>query len=260
MSKFWLVLFLLSSQAHAEMTVETDFGRRHGTGYLGLGKNPVYTDEVFSTVDLPLEFDWRDYDVVTSVKDQKQCGSCVSFALSKAFEGAMAVQLGVFDMNVAEQEILSCRKGDAYGCNGAQMTAAGYLVSKGIGAETDFPYVARAVSCKKIPNIGKASSYLLLGTSARRPAKDEIKAALMKYGPMFITVQAGGSGWSGRTGKVTSCKRTSSANHAVTLIGWDKTGWIIRNSWGASWGAKGDSWIGYNCDGIAGEAGYFVVE
>jgi C1A family cysteine protease len=261
MNKFILVLLgFVSNIATAQTLVETVAGPR-ATGYLGIGSNPVYTDDSYVIEDLPEAFDWRDQPgIVTPVRNQGQCGSCVSFALAKSFEGAAAHQIGIVGMNTAEQEILSCRRGDAFGCNGAYMTAAGYVVSKGLAAEESFPYVARAVRCKQVESIGKADSYKLLGARNRKPTKEEIKSALITYGPMFVTVRAGGSGWSGRTGKVTTCRRTSATNHAVTLIGYNKDGWIFRNSWGANWGAKGDSLIGYGCDGFADEAGYFVVK
>lgn len=246
---------LLSSAVSAQEIVETVAGPK-ATGYLGLGKSPVWSDEVFQTADLPKTFDWREVsDVVTPVRSQGNCGSCVSFGLAKSFEGALMVQTGRGPYNFAEQEILSCRKGDAFGCNGAYMTAAGYVSTKGLGSEEDFPYRARAVACKKIDTVEKAESYKLLN----RASKEVIKAALIKYGPMFVTVQAGGRGWSGRTGKITSCKKTNGSNHVLTLIGYDEKGWILRNSWGTGWGDGGDSWIGYNCDGVAKQAGYFVV-
>lgn len=253
-------MFILSStQTLSQTIVDTIVGKR-ATGYLGTGNNPIYSQEVFDTDDLPDTFDWRNSDAVTSTKNQGNCGSCVSFAATKAFEGSLIVQKGLNHLDLAEQEMLSCRRGDAMGCNGAYLTAPAYMAVHGQGIESDFPYVARAVKCKNIPVNQKAISYKLLGSSNVRPSKEMIKAALVKYGPLVVTVKAGGSGWSGRTGKITSCIKTKRTNHAVTLIGYDKTGWIFRNSWGSGWGDNGDSWIGFNCDGFASEVGHYIVD
>jgi C1A family cysteine protease len=259
MSKFWLVLFLLSSQAYAEMTVETDFGRRHGTGYLGLGKNPVYTDEVFSTVDLPLEFDWRDYDAVSSIKNQGSCGSCWAMAITKSLESARMV-LGYPELNLSEQHQVSCNK-KAYGCSGGFMNSAFFVVDPGITDEQNFPYTGRNSACKSnLPIKAKAVKYELLGTSSRSPAVDEIKAAILKYGPVFVTVAAGGSGWGSSGTEVTGC-RNSRTNHMVNLVGWTKDKkWIMANSWGTSWKNKGYALMKFGCDKIAEEAGFILAE
>lgn len=258
MKLFLLALAFLSTTSYANV-VETMVGPR-ATGLLGLGPNPVYYTGVLETEDLPESFDWRSAGVVTPVRDQGQCGSCVSFGATKAFEAALMIQGGMPEYNLSEQEMLSCRRGnDAFGCNGAYMTAPGYMADKGQGLEVDFPYVARQVRCKQIDKVAKASSYQLLGARGRSPTKEEIKAALVKYGPLVVDVRAGGSGWSGRTGQVTTCRRTRSTNHVVTLVGYDSTGWIFRNSWGTRWGNKGDSKIGFGCDGFASSAGFYTI-
>ena len=54
-------------------------------------------------------------------------------------------------------------------------------------------------------------------------------------------------------------QHSGTINHGVTLIGWDdkKGAWLIKNSWGTSWGEtggysteKGYMWISYGCSNI----------
>lgn len=251
----------LSAVEMVEM-VKTARGDR-ATGYLGLGdhsKLQYFNKELKGSTPLPETFDWRTSGVVTPVKDQGNCGSCWSFGMTKALESALAIYTSRQGLNLSEQQMVSCVRGDAYGCSGGYMTAASYLVSKGLTSEDKMPYTASNGRCKAVDVIAKAADYKLLGSANRKPSVDEIKTALIEFGPLFVTVKAGGSGWSGSTGKVTSCRRTSATNHIVTLIAYDKTGFIFRNSWGEDWGDHGDSWIGFGCDGFASEAGAVIID
>lgn len=244
--------------ALGQETVETVAGKR-ALGYKGLGPNPVYTDEVFPTEDLPKSFDWRSAQAVPSIKNQGQCGSCWAFAITKSLEAALIVQTGLEEQNLSEQQMVSCDR-SASGCSGGYMTSAQYVVDKGLTGEDSFPYAARNLRCKAVTIEQKAASYKLLGSRNKKPTVEEIKAAMVKYGPVFVTVAAGGSGWSGRTGEITGC-RNRGTNHMVNLVGWTENGkWIVANSWSESWGDKGFTLMKFGCDKIGEEAGYIVVQ
>jgi len=57
-------------------------------------------------------------------------------------------------------------------------------------------------------------------------------------GPVSICVDA--SNWSAyKSGVFSNCGATN-LNHAVLLVGYNDSGaWIVKNSWGASWGTSG---------------------
>jgi cathepsin L len=65
-----------------------------------------------------------------------------------------------------------------------------------------------------------------------------VKGALSKSGPVSVCVDA--SNWAPyRSGVFSNCGKTN-LNHAVTAVGYQADGvWIVRNSWGASWGDSG---------------------
>lgn len=255
------IFLFLSSAAFAEETVDTVDGPK-ATGYLGLGDMATlhYEKIPLGEGDLPESFDWRDVKgVFGPIRNQGSCGSCYAFAITGALEASEVVQTGRPLQDLSEQQIVSCS--DSYGCGGGFMSTAYYAVKPGLTDEASFPYTARNSRCRTNLDIkAKASKYSLLGTPRRSPTTTEIKTALINKGPLFITVMAGGSGWNGGGSKVTSCRKRGSTNHMVVLSGYDKNGWIIRNSWGARWGDKGYAHIGYGCDLVAEQAGFVTVE
>merc|ERR1712159_408139 len=72
--------------------------------------------------------------------------------------------------------------------------------------------------------------------------EDQIAQALAKYGPLSIAVDANGfSGYNGGVLRNPSCS-TSGLNHAINIVGYGTAGleyWMVRNSWGTTWGEEG---------------------
>jgi C1A family cysteine protease len=56
-----------------------------------------------------------------------------------------------------------------------------------------------------------------------------------------------------KSGIITSPDCGTSVDHAVVIVGYGKTFWIVRNSWGSGWGEYGYVRIGFGKDaGICG--------
>lgn len=109
-------------------------------------------------------------------------------------------------------------------------------VSKGIALESDLPYKGRDAQCDTYTAAVKASGYV------RLPVNDAaaLETALATKGPVSVTVAAGS--WQLYGGGIfTGCSRHDSAilDHGVQAVGYTQDSWLIRNSWGESWGEKG---------------------
>lgn len=76
---------------------------------------------------------------MTSVKDQKSCGSCWAFATVGAIEASYLIALGGYK-NYSEQSLMDCGPGS---CAGG-LTSEGMKQARdyGIDSEFSYPYVA----------------------------------------------------------------------------------------------------------------------
>lgn len=78
---------------------------------------------------------------------------------------------------------------------------------------------------------------------------EQIQQYLTDNGPLTVGVFANHNGFMnvGASGKVT-CPTTGSVDHAILLVGYNSTHWIIKNSWGTSWGDNGFAYISKAAD------------
>jgi C1A family cysteine protease len=67
---------------------------------------------------------------------------------------------------------------------------------------------------------------------------------LLQKGPLMIAISA--DDWEYYGGGIFSCKSTAEVNHAVLLVGYDESKWIIKNQWGKSWGENGYIYVTRN--------------
>jgi len=219
--------------------------------------------------DLPDEVDWRKKGCVSEVKDQKSCGSCWAFSATGAIEGAWCAA-GKGNVDLSEQQLVDCaaKEGNA-GCQGGIMSKGMQYVidNDGICAETDYPYIARrhwlkGCQAKHCHSVAKIVGYEAV------PEKNEaaLAAALAKYGPISIGIQANIRDFMLYHGGVFNVKCGEELDHGVLLVGYgedSKLGkyWTIKNSWGPKWGEGGYIRMARlnSPDGDSGECGMALL-
>jgi len=218
---------------------------------------------------LPTSFNWCNQNGCTPIRDQGNCGSCWAFGTVGPLESNILIKDGL-SKDLAEQYLVSCNT-DGWGCNGGWW-AHDYHLSKippgepaaGAVYEADFPYQASDVPCNPPhPHHEKITSWAYVGNDSSVPPTADIKQAIYTYGPVAAAVCAGPSfqAYSGgifQTNESSYC--SGGVNHAIVLVGWDDTGgyWILRNSWGTSWGESGYMRIKYGISNVGYAANYVV--
>lgn len=210
-------------------------------------------------------FNWRDAGEMTAIRNQGACGSCTTFSVSGAFEGAYNIRNNQ-SIDVSEQQMLSCAEqsngNDAVNCpNGGWMHwIAGWMTSNALAGESDFNYQASDLACPaNLPGRYGLAAWDWIGSDTQNPTENEIKDAICEYGPVSVAVTVGNSFRSYNEG-VFSTDARGAVNHAVVLVGWDdeRNAWLMRNSWGTGWGDDGYMWIEYGASRI-GEYGIWLL-
>ena len=184
--------------------------------------------------------DWRSKGAVTQVKNQAQCGSCWAFSTTGGIEGQNFLA-GNKLTSLSEQELVSCDTTDS-GCNGGLMDSAlEWLLSahKGqIVTEESYPYTSGggdSGSCKDVSSMSVGAT--IDGHKDIAHDEDEMAAWVSANGPLSIAVDA--TSWLTYTGGVMTDCESKQLDHGVLIVGYAADYWIIKNSWGASWGESG---------------------
>lgn len=183
---------------------------------------------------------WVAKGAVNPIKNQGSCGSCWAFSTACTLEGTGFVSTGKL-VSVSEQNIVDCDVGGFDdGCGGGLPSRALQWSADngGLASEQAYPYTARDGSCRR------GVSKIIHNTGYQRISQNEnqIAQALAKYGPLSIAVDANGfNGYHSGVLKNPSCS-TTGLNHAINIVGYGSSGleyWMVRNSWGTSFGEQG---------------------
>jgi cathepsin L len=172
------------------------------------------------------------------VKDQGQCGSCWAFSTVGLLESTNVIFNKVPVVSFSEQQLVDCSGAyNNFGCNGGMPSSAvNYVVNNGgITTEAEYPYTAVDGTCNTNVTLAFDPS-----PSVAVPNNVAAFKAALNIQPISICVDA--SKWyKYSSGVFHNCSSSpSKLDHAVVLVGYESNGdWIVRNSWGTSWGNAG---------------------
>src|SRR5690349_14260813 len=204
--------------------------------------------------------DWRNHNGnhVTSVKDQKNCGSCVSFCCTALVESMASIEKG---------QLLDLSEADSHFCSSHGPSCGGWyaddcleqIKARGVVPDALSPYMAAFDNppktdpetqmwiphCNNVANRGASAVKI----TSRRSLSDvtDRKNYLSNVGPCSASFDVYDDFFSYGGGVYHHVTGAYQGGHCVEVIGYSEAEqcWICKNSWSTAWGDAGFFKIGY---------------
>lgn len=212
---------------------------------------------------VPRTYDLRNRNLVTEPKDQGDCGNCFAYAASSALEYwyARLRNLGRTPTNFNVEEITKCtsmHNRPNAGCDGGLME---YIYDYGERFATSFDS-DNFDSCNGFAKSHlRVKSYDVQGIDYNSNIEKHIPALLVKYGPITVGIDSNNDYIDNYvSGTFDHSRCNQDIDHAVSIVGYTKTDYIIKNSWGPNWGENGYFKLkrGVNACGLARYVSYIT--
>ncbi|KAK3578863.1 hypothetical protein CHS0354_010224 [Potamilus streckersoni] len=183
---------------------------------------------------VPDYVDWTEQGYVTPVKNQ-----------TGSLEGQNFRKTGQL-VALSEQQLVDCSSGFGnMGCDSGYVSEAfAYIQSfGGVESEQDYPYIETVQNCMAIKSKVAATCSGCIHTQSG--SESSLQLAVAGVGPVSVAIYASSSFQNYQGGVYDNPLCNGQINHAVLIVGYGKdkgTGkdyWLVKNSWGTSWGENG---------------------
>jgi predicted outer membrane repeat protein len=232
---------------------------------IGKGNYTIYINDDSFDGEVPEYYNLNDYGYVSSIKNQLYGGNCWSFSALAALESCILKASGKeYDLSEENMKNLIELYSD-YGWSmdtnqgGYNNMAIGYLTSwLGPIGEMNDSYDDYSTLSPMLDSLMHIQNVLFLKRD-NYTDNDAIKKAILKYGSVSTGICYYPEYLKGNS--YYCYKLFDYPNHAVSIVGWNDTyskdnfwgnpevdgAWIVKNSWGESWGDDGFFYVSY-CD------------
>jgi len=213
--------------------------------------------EAIGIAGVPAAYDLRDVvgkNFVTPIKDQGNCGSCVSFGTVATVESQMRVQLSNPDLEVdlSEAHMFFCHGRDRNANCDTGWTpnqAFDAFKSKGVTNESCYPYQLGLSKrdCSGLCSNWTESAVKITGYTNLTRNIAKIKKWISTTGPVCACLIVYEDFFNYKSGIYKNLTGNYVGGHCVAIVGYndDPGYWICKNSWGTNWGEQGFFRIAY---------------
>lgn len=201
----------------------------------------IATDNFETYNGVPNAVDWRTAGAVNAIKDQGQCGSCWAFSSAASMEGSHKIASGTL-LSFAEQQLVDCSTLN-FGCNGGNCALAfKYWTNNYVMSEASYKYTATNGTCKY--NATSNTGVKATGSTNVTANNPTAMKAAVAIKPLSVAIEADLAVFqSYKSGIFNSTSCGTNLDHATNVVGWGSASgvdyWIMRNSWGTTWGESG---------------------
>ena len=238
--------FKLGINEYADLTID-EWYRRFNSLYLN--KNSICSDFEYQNSDLPQSVDWREEGIVTPIRNQRNCGSCWAFATASATESTWiqgmnrTVATNLTDYYLSPQQLVDCStEYGNEGCSGGYIdNTFEYIIDRGLCLESEYKYTGEDNSCNKCNSAIRLKSCYDIPQGNQLALKHAVAIR-----PVVISVEADNFIFRFyESGIITDSECGTELDHAIVIVGYGEDTetnmkyWIVRNSWGTTWGENG---------------------
>nr|BAN41206.1 cysteine proteinase 3 precursor, putative [Entamoeba invadens] len=240
-----------NKQHSFELSVDGPFAAHTNAEYQAMLK-PIHYEPFTGKSEVPKSVpesvDWRAQGKVPAVRDQAQCGSCYTFSALASVENRLLIagskRFTVDTMDLSEQQLVDCSTSVGNnGCSGGSLVMTfRYIKTNGIMAESDYKYTATETTCAYDKT--KVVAHISGQKSIAQGDEAALTAAAVE-GVVSVAIDASRASFQlYKKGVYDEAKCSSTQlDHGVAVVGYGVQDgsdyYIVRNSWGASWGLDG---------------------
>ena len=204
---------------------------------------------------LPTSFTWQNIEGVdysTPVKNQAPAPTCETYALCASLETLMQYQMQeLYNPDLSETHLYFYAGGTYEAGYVNLMDAADYLIINGTPDEGCYPDPHRAFDYpfESLPDWRNRTIKIEEWGWVDLDV-ESIKSALIEYGPLIICMKIYKDFYKYKRGVYRHKWGKIVGGHVMTIFGYDdnKQCFIVKNSWGTSWGDDGWFKLAYDAD------------